>query len=184
MHIEELLNIDCITVNMAVGSRADAINALADSFASSNPQLSSARVAHALHEREALASTDVGSGVAIPHARLPEVDGARVAITICRDEVPFAEDGSAIEDGHEPVRILVGLLTDEGQPSHSLTALCAVASLLRSEEVREQLRKAETPAGVLDVLTAAQSARTDHADRTDRTDRTWRVSAAPASDRC
>lgn len=154
MHIEELLNLDRITVNMAVGDRADAINALADSFASSSPQLSRAQVAHALQAREDIASTHVGSGVAIPHARLPDVDGARVAITICRDAVEFDPGGSE----PEPVRILVGLLTDERQPRNSLTALCAVATLLRSEEVREQLRQAQTPARVLEVLTAAHGA--------------------------
>jgi mannitol/fructose-specific phosphotransferase system IIA component (Ntr-type) len=163
MHIEELLNVDRITVNMAIGNRADAINALADSFASSSPQLTSARVAQALHQREQLASTNVGDGVAMPHARLPEVEGAQVAITICRDAVPF--DAEAPEDGGEPVRILVGLLTDEGRPSRSLSALCTVATLLQSEEVRDKLRHAETPAGVLEVLTAAQDARAG---------RTWR----------
>lgn len=154
MHIQELLSVDRITVDTEIGSPTEAIDVLADAFSKADPRLNPCAVADALRARERLCSTNVGSGVAIPHARLADVQGARIAIAICREGLCFDGEG----EPSEPVRILVGLLSQEGQPRVSLNALCAVANLLRDDAVREKLRTAQSPDAVMQTLLGAAEA--------------------------
>lgn len=148
MQIEDLLSVERISVDMTVGSRAEAIDALAGAFVKADPALSHETVVDALRARERLCSTNVGSGVAIPHARLSDIQGAQVAIAICREGIRFNE----ADAGDEPVQILVGLLSQEGKPRASLGALCTMANLLRSDDVRTRLRSASTPDAVMRAL--------------------------------
>ena len=107
-----------------------------------------------LGEREALASTGVGSGVAIPHARVPALEASLGALAVSRDGVDFESlDG-------EPVFVFVCILT----PSHGgasgatahLRALARVSHVLKQSRVRQAIRMAGTPKEALDVLLAAE----------------------------
>lgn len=84
-------------------------------------------------EREALASTGVGSGVAIPHGRLAGLDRMEAALAIHTRGVPFdAVDG-------RPAHIFVAVLAPERRPSEHLKALARISRLLRDEQVRQRL---------------------------------------------
>lgn len=87
----------------------------------------------ALWDREILASTGVGSGVAIPHGRFAGVSEMRAALIVC----PGGIDFSAI-DG-EPVRIVLGILAPDRHTSDHLKALARVSRLLRDSSVRERI---------------------------------------------
>ncbi|MEM9072582.1 MAG: PTS sugar transporter subunit IIA [Myxococcota bacterium] len=92
----------------------------------------------ALWAREQLASTGVGSGVAIPHGRVRGVDEIRAALAIHPAGLPFdAIDG-------EPVHVFVAILAPEDRPSHHLRVLAEVSRLLRSADVRTRMRNAPT----------------------------------------
>ena len=90
----------------------------------------------ALMEREALGSTGVGYGVAIPHARLEGLSRMRgVFVRV----VPAVEYG-AVDD--EPVDLVFALLSPADSGSEHLRALARVARALRSAELRGHLRQA------------------------------------------
>ena len=77
--------------------------------------------------REALGSTAVGDGIAIPHVRNPIVlNVSKPTITLCFLKTPI--DFGALD--HKPVHALVL----DGQPEHSYPSAPAGAARLRAEE--------------------------------------------------
>jgi len=101
----------------------------------------------ALRSREALGSTGVGQGIALPHAR---VDGLERFFGL------FARLERAINfdaiDGR-PVDLVFLLLTPGRAGNDHLTALASVSRRLRDREVAAQLRAAKSGPELYDILT-------------------------------
>lgn len=87
-------------------------------------------------ERERLGTTGVGSGVALPHARLPQVD--KVYVVFARLENPI--DFEAVDD--RPVDLVAMLIAPENAGGEHLRALAMISRRLRREDVRARLRSA------------------------------------------
>jgi PTS system nitrogen regulatory IIA component len=141
MDVHELLTRDGIVTRGGASSKRQALHLVAEAAALRiNAPVS--RILDALLEREALGSTGLGSGVAVPHARLREVEG--VCGVFVRLDTPVAYD--AIDD--RPVDLLFALFAPPSAGAEHLRALAAVSRSLRSADLREQLRQARTPDAV------------------------------------
>ena len=91
-----------------------------------------------LLKREALGSTGIGKGVAIPHARLPGLQRPFGIFAKLRQPIAFdAIDGQAVD-------IVFVLLLPAAAESDALGALALVARTLRSPETLARLRGAKT----------------------------------------
>ncbi len=100
--------------------------------------LSADQVASYLLKREDLGSTGIGKGVAIPHARLPELQRPCGLLAKLKPAIEFdAIDG-------QPVDIVFVLLLPAAAESEALGALALVARALRSPETLARLRGAKT----------------------------------------
>jgi nitrogen PTS system EIIA component len=99
-------------------------------------------------KREQLGSTGVGSGVAIPHARIPGLDRPFGILARLKKAVDFA----AI-DG-QPVDVVFLLLLPGSPGSAQLNALATVARQLRKPAVTHMLRKARDNAEAHRVMLA------------------------------
>ena len=87
-------------------------------------------------KREKLGSTGVGNGVALPHARIPNLKAPFGLLARLRHGIDFdAIDG-------EPVDIVVLLLLPEAIDSAKGNALASVARVLRDAEILQMLRSA------------------------------------------
>lgn len=110
----------------------------------------------AIHEtlsaREALGSTGLGNGIAIPHGKLAGL--SRVTALFARLETPIEFD--AVDD--QPVDLVMTLLAPLGAGADHLKALSRVARLLRTEPIVDDLRRAEDPAKFYAILTAPVAA--------------------------
>lgn len=149
MLLTDILNEQRVTTRLRAGTKDDALHALAELFAADDPSLSTEAVHEVLRERERLASTGVGSGVAIPHGRIGSIEQLRAAVAICPDGIPFdAIDGA-------PVRIIVGVLAPQHHTGDHLRVLARVSRLLRSAQVRESLLEALDPHAAFDVIAKA-----------------------------
>ncbi|MBX9709341.1 MAG: PTS sugar transporter subunit IIA [Caulobacteraceae bacterium] len=137
MGIGELLVRDGVVLKSGASSKRQALHTVA-SVASHALGLEEGRVFEALLEREALGSTGLGSGVAVPHARLEGLD--RVRAVFVRLDTPVAYD--AVDE--RPVDLLFALFAPPREGAEHLRALAAVSRALRSSEMREQLRQART----------------------------------------
>jgi PTS system nitrogen regulatory IIA component len=96
------------------------------------------QVASYLLKREDLGSTGIGKGVAIPHARLPELQRPYGLLAKLKPATEF----DAIDA--QPVDIVFVLLLPAAAESEALGALALVARTLRSPETLARLRSART----------------------------------------
>lgn len=103
----------------------------------------------ALFAREEKATTGVGMGIGIPHAKTEAVKRPSVAFARSTEGVDFgASDG-------EPARLLFVILVPESSTEDHIAILSALSRALMHEEVRRGLREATEPAAVQDVLREA-----------------------------
>lgn len=84
------------------------------------------QIAETLLQREALSSTGIGQGIAIPHAKHPAVAREIGTIAWCRDGLDFDSiDG-------EPVYLLILLVSPIDHHAEHIQALSDVARMLRA----------------------------------------------------
>ena len=108
--------------------------------------LEASTVAEALNARERLGSTGMGSGIALPHARLASLTRPFGMFLRLRAPVDF----DAI-DGRRVDLVFVLLLPAQSQGEH-LNALACVARKLRDEDVRTALREVREADGAYAIL--------------------------------
>ena len=104
------------------------------------------QVAPFLLKREELGSTGIGKGVAIPHARLPDLQRPYGVFARLRPAIDFdAIDG-------QPVDIVLVLLLPAAAEHEALGALALVARTLRSPENLVRLRGAKNASELYSAL--------------------------------
>lgn len=99
-----------------------------------------------IEEREKLGSTGFGRGVAIPHARLPDL-GRPVAVFF-RLESPVGFDAA---DGM-PVDMVFGLLSPEQAGAAHLHALASISRMMRDEHMHASLAEAPGAEAIYGLL--------------------------------
>jgi PTS system nitrogen regulatory IIA component len=110
------------------------------------PALLPDRLASILMEREALGSTGIGEGVAIPHGKVPGIDRLVAVFGRSREGVQFASlDG-------KPARLFFLVVAPENSAGMHLKALARISRLLKDERFRRKLLAAEGADGLLQVL--------------------------------
>jgi len=82
MKIMDILVTDAVILNLGVGSKREVLAEMAGALAKVEPQIEADRLLDVLLEREALQSTGIGDGVAIPHGKMAGLD--RLVATFAR----------------------------------------------------------------------------------------------------
>lgn len=100
-----------------------------------------------LLERERLGTTGVGSGIAIPHGKLPGLK--RLYGLFARLETPI--DFEAIDE--QPVDLVFLLLAPGGAGADHLKALARVSRLLRDRTICDKLRGSDKAEALYALLT-------------------------------
>ena len=109
----------------------------------------------AVMERERLAGTYLGKGIALPHARLPGISKAALLIVRSRHGIP-------VEGSSERAKLLFVLLTPAGQPRVHQRLQARIAGMLEnSEYVEDHLLESATPAEVFEVVRTGEQAALD-----------------------
>lgn len=104
-------------------------------------------ILEAVQQREMLSSTGLGRGIAIPHARLPQI--TRVFGLFAKLEHPIAFESM---DG-APVDLVFLLLSPETSGADHLRALARVSRLMRDHQTLERLRGSRSRNALYAVLT-------------------------------
>ncbi len=105
----------------------------------------------ALLEREALGPTGVGGGVALPHARLEELDRVVGAFVLLENPIEF----EAIDK--QPVDIIFSLFAPKSAGVEHLKALALVSRTLREQSIVSKLRSNPNPTTLHTILTEPTS---------------------------
>jgi PTS system nitrogen regulatory IIA component len=138
MDIGSLLERGAVGARLSAATKRQALGAVAE-LAGRQLNIPPAQILEALTEREALGSTGVGQGIALPHARLAGLD--RIHGVFVRLDQPV--DFGAVDD--QPVDLMFALLAPLDANTQHLRALARVSRLLRQADLRSQLRQARSP---------------------------------------
>ena len=99
-----------------------------------------------LKEREELMSTGIGFGIAIPHAKIADISALSFAIGISKAGINFdSMDGA-------PVHLLILVVAGEKQHREYLGLLSNIMSMLKKNEVKEQIISSVSPDEVMAIL--------------------------------
>lgn len=142
----DLLHPDRVRIGLTLRDKEAALRAIAALLTMPEGKANEETIYEVLMERERLASTGVGSGVAIPHGRYDGVADLRAAVAVC----PTGVDFEAVD--HLPVKILVGIIGPRSLPQKHLAALAGVSRLLRDSGTRAALLNAVDKAEAYRVL--------------------------------
>jgi PTS system nitrogen regulatory IIA component len=152
MNIGELLDRSAISLRVSAANKRKVLAVIAE-IAARNFGLDAGDVLDALTEREMAGSTGVGHGVAVPHARLEDLQRMRGVFVRLEHPVEF----ESVDD--QPVDLLFALFAPKNAGAEHLRALARVSRLLRQADLREQLRKARTADAVHALLVQEASVR-------------------------
>lgn len=107
----------------------------------------------ALWEREEKGSTDIGKGVAIPHAKTKAVDELVAAIGVSKDGIDYESEEE------ERVHLVFMMLATENNPGLHIEALANIATLIETPGFCRRLLDAKTPREIFDIVVAEAKAR-------------------------
>ncbi|HUT37123.1 MAG TPA: PTS sugar transporter subunit IIA [Planctomycetota bacterium] len=108
------------------------------------------RALRAIVAREEMATTGIGSGVAVPHGKEPSVKSLIAALGISRTGIEYdATDG-------EPVYLVFLVLAEANNPGPHVQCLGEIARLLQVPGLNERLRGVKTAREALDLIRAEE----------------------------
>ncbi len=146
INLADLVTKDRVLLDLRSGSKRQLLQALAEA-AGKATGVEPSTILEALTQREKLGTTGLGEGIAIPHAKIPELPKLTGFFARLGKPVDFdALDG-------DPVDLVFLLLAPEAAGADHLKALARVARILRDHELRQQVRTAESAAEVSALLT-------------------------------
>lgn len=153
MRLVEILAEDRVVVTREVADKPAALQAIARLLAR-GAGVTEAVVRGVLEEREALQSTGIGDGVAIPHGFLGDLGTQVAALMVVPEGVAFeAIDG-------RPAKIILGVVGPKkgmhAQVEH-LRILARVSKVLREPGLRDRLVTASDSASVFQLIRDADA---------------------------
>jgi len=136
---------DAVHFHLKAGSKKQLLQRISDTLASATGQ-DARDIFDRLTEREKLGSTGMGGGIAIPHARLKDLDRVYTVFVTLEEPVDF----EAVDE--QPVDLVFALLAPQEAGADHLQALASASRLLRSKEFCTRVRGATSEDAVTALL--------------------------------
>ena len=151
MRLTELINPQAVTTRLRAQTKRDAIAELVDLLESAHGIDSHGEVLDRVLRREAMMSTGIGNGVAIPHGKAKLVDRMVAACGVSPEGIEFES-----ADG-EPAQLFILLVAPESGGALHVKVLANISRLLKEESVRQSLREAPNAEAFVAALRAAEA---------------------------
>jgi PTS system nitrogen regulatory IIA component len=133
MKISDILVREASILDLKSTTKDDLLAEMASSLAAAEPALEADALLGVLREREALQSTGIGEGVAIPHGKVQGLD--RLVAAFARSTAGVDFDSI---DG-QPTQLLFLLIVPEQSGGQHLKALARISRFFRDASFREKL---------------------------------------------
>jgi len=102
-------------------------------------------------EREALSSTGIENGIAIPHGKIPGLKNFHLIIGISKNGIDF----NSIDK--KPAHIIFLLLSPENVSDEHLKILAEICDIMSLEKVKNSIKKIESPKELIKILTREEA---------------------------
>ena len=146
MNIMDILVKDAVILDLGVRTKRDVLAEMAAALAKVEPRIEADRLLEVLLEREALQSTGIGEGVAIPHGKMPGLDRLVAAFARSNEGVDFESiDG-------QPTHHFFLLVVPEHSGGQYLKALARISRFFRDAAFRQRLADAESLEAVIRAI--------------------------------
>ena len=146
-----LLDTSRIAVSLDAPTKPDVLHALSGLAATSSAVTDPEMLLEDITAREALISTGVGQGIALPHARTSAVTETVAAFATLAEPVEYdALDG-------EPVRLVLLIAGPDSERHHHVRLLSRVSRVLSDAETRDRLGASTGAADVLSAFADAEA---------------------------
>lgn len=137
-----------IFLDVELQSKEDVLSFIADAAQKAGIASNAEAYRLALSIREKETTTGFGFGIAIPHAKIPEIQRAAVLVVKLKDGVEWG----ALDN--QPVRVAIALAVPEREAGNThLKLLSLLAKRLMHADFREGLLSASTPKKTAEFLT-------------------------------
>lgn len=146
MKLIDILSPQAISVDLTARTKKDALEEMCRLLAQAGKLPDPSAMVKTLMDREALGSTGIGQGVAIPHGKTAAVPEQAAALGLSKRGIDFdALDG-------EPVHIVFLLTAPIDAAGNHLKALAKVSRLLKDKFFRQALRDAKAADEILKII--------------------------------
>ena len=146
-HFYRFLAESNIVCNIKAKDSHELIEKLSERLCKTTPGLNKKDIIEALIARENVVPTVIAPGLAVPHARMADVDRMLVALATSTEGIDFNSPGMPL------VKVAVLILTPKDDPGLHLQVLSALAKDFEKEENIERVAGLENAAAILDYFT-------------------------------
>jgi len=151
MKLSDIMVFDAIVPELKATTRDEAIRELVESLAAAGavPKKNVEEVTKVVLQREAQATTGIGKGVALPHAKLKGIKKPIGTIGRSSEGIDF----SALDS--KPVYSVILLLSNPDDPDEHLQAMEAIFKHVQRDIFRKFLRQSETQQAIIELIQEA-----------------------------
>jgi PTS system nitrogen regulatory IIA component len=151
MMLSELLVPTAVSTRLRAVSKREVIAELVELLEDGHAVHSQGEILDRVLRREAMMSTGIGNGVAIPHGKARSVDRMLASLGVSHPGIDF----EAVDA--EPARLFILLVSPENVGAVHVRVLANISRLLKEESVRQQILDCPSPADVVATLRAAEA---------------------------
>ena len=146
MKIADYLHPESVCADLKSTGKLDVLQEMGALLSNSCPTIKEEEITTILVERERLATTGIGEGVAIPHGKIDNLGQLVAALGISHTGIGFdAVDGN-------PVHIFVALLAPQSSTGEHLKALAQISRILKDISFRNRLLEKREAKEVYDAI--------------------------------
>jgi len=146
MRITDYLKTNAIKVFLTGKDKEEIIRELVELALAGWPKEIQEQVVQAVFKREEIASTGIGGGIAIPHAKIEKGDDLIAACGLTKDPIDF----EALDQ--KPVRLVFLILAPSNRPALQIRFLARVARILKDKLLKDKLFKCQDPEQIFHAL--------------------------------
>ena len=146
MRLKDILSENLIKIHLASQDKRRVIEEMVDLLAVAHRIKDRNDVLKAVLDREAVMSTGVGDGVAIPHGKSEAAPSIAIALGVTKEPVEF----QAMDD--RPVKLIWLLVGPPDQTGPHLKALSRISRLMHKREFRDQLMASSNAKAALEAI--------------------------------
>lgn len=145
MNVADLINGDSILINIESKSKKNILEIISKNLANGDDNQKDT-IFDKLYEREKLGTTAFGRGIAIPHARIPDIKSPKILFMKLSEGIDF----DALDK--KKVDLIFSLIVPETKEDSHIEILSKVASLADSETLTQKIRGLSDEQEILDLI--------------------------------